>query len=39
MILEGRIKDGEDVKVTVDQGSLALNGVPAGLIGKARGMN
>jgi ATP-dependent Clp protease ATP-binding subunit ClpB len=39
MILEGRIKDGEDVKVTVDGGTLALNGVPTGLIGKARGMN
>ena len=39
MILEGRIKDGEEVKVTVDQGTLALNGVPTGLIGKAKGMN
>ncbi|MBI1360353.1 MAG: ATP-dependent chaperone ClpB [Alphaproteobacteria bacterium] len=39
MILEGRIKDGEDVKVSVDHGALALNGVPTGLIGKAKGMN
>ena len=31
LILEGRIKDGDDVKVTVDKdsGALALNGVPA----------
>ena len=31
LILEGRIKDGDDVKVTVDKetGTLALNGVPA----------
>ncbi len=39
MILEGRIKDGEDVKVTVENGALALNGVPTGLIGKAKGLN
>jgi ATP-dependent Clp protease ATP-binding subunit ClpB len=39
MILEGRIKDGDDVKVTVEGGSLALNGVPTGLIGKKAGMN
>jgi ATP-dependent Clp protease ATP-binding subunit ClpB len=39
MILEGRIKDGDDVKVTVEGSSLALNGVPTGLIGKAKGMN
>ena len=28
MILEGRIKDGDDVKVTVEGSTLALNGVP-----------
>ena len=39
MILEGRIKDGEDVRVTVEAGALALNGVPTGLIGKKAGMN
>ena len=39
MILEGRIKDGDDVKVTVDGSSLALNGVPTTLIGKKNGMN
>jgi ATP-dependent Clp protease ATP-binding subunit ClpB len=39
MILEGRIKDGDDVKVTVDGVALALNGVPTGLIGKKAGMN
>ncbi|MEP7209664.1 MAG: ATP-dependent chaperone ClpB [Alphaproteobacteria bacterium] len=39
MILEGRIKDGDDVKVTVEGGTLALNGVPTGLIGKKSGMN
>ncbi|MDP3738769.1 MAG: ATP-dependent chaperone ClpB [Hyphomonadaceae bacterium] len=39
MILEGRIKDGDDVKVTVEGQSLALNGVPTGLIGKKTGMN
>ncbi len=39
MILEGRIKDGDEVKVTVDGATLALNGVPTTLIGKARGMN
>jgi ATP-dependent Clp protease ATP-binding subunit ClpB len=30
-ILEGRIKDGDDVKVTVDNNALALNGAPAQL--------
>ncbi|HEX5006361.1 MAG TPA: AAA family ATPase, partial [Hyphomonadaceae bacterium] len=39
MILEGRIKDGDDVKVTAEGASLALNGVPTNLIGKAKGMN
>ncbi len=39
MILEGRIKDGDEVKVTVEAGALALNGVPTGLIGKKAGMN
>ncbi len=39
MILEGRIHDGEDVKVTVENGRLALNGVPTDLIGKKQGMN
>jgi ATP-dependent Clp protease ATP-binding subunit ClpB len=39
MILEGRIKDGDDVKVTVEGSSLALNGMPTALIGKAKGMN
>jgi ATP-dependent Clp protease ATP-binding subunit ClpB len=39
MILEGRIKDGDDVKVTVEGSMLALNGVPTGLIGKKAGMN
>ena len=39
MILEGRIKDGDDVKVTVEGSSLALNGMPTTLIGKAKGMN
>jgi len=35
MILEGRIKDGDDVKVTAEGSGLALNGVPTNLIGKA----
>jgi ATP-dependent Clp protease ATP-binding subunit ClpB len=39
MILEGRVKDGDNVKVTVEGSSLALNGVPTNLIGKAKGMN
>jgi ATP-dependent Clp protease ATP-binding subunit ClpB len=41
MILEGRIKDGDNVEVTLDKQSstLALNGVPTGLIGKKTGMN
>jgi ATP-dependent Clp protease ATP-binding subunit ClpB len=39
MILEDRIKDGDNVKVTVEGSSLALNGVPTGLIGKKGGMN
>jgi ATP-dependent Clp protease ATP-binding subunit ClpB len=39
MILEGRIKDGDEVKVTVDGSSLALNGMPTSLIGKAKGKN
>ncbi len=39
MILEGRIKDGEDVKVDVDQGVLSLNGVPTTMVGKKSGMN
>jgi ATP-dependent Clp protease ATP-binding subunit ClpB len=39
MILEGRIKDGDQVKVTVDKSALALNGVPTDLIGKAKGRN
>ncbi len=29
LLLEGRIKDGDDVKVTVDGSTLSLNGVPA----------
>ena len=37
MILEGRIKDGDAVNVTVEGGALALNGVPAD--GKKAGMN
>jgi hypothetical protein len=37
MILEGRIKDGDEVKVTVDEGVLALNGVPTSMIGKRTG--
>jgi ATP-dependent Clp protease ATP-binding subunit ClpB len=28
-ILEGRIKDGDDVKVSVEGSALSLNGVPA----------
>jgi ATP-dependent Clp protease ATP-binding subunit ClpB len=39
MILEGRIKDGDEVKVTVENATLALNGVPTTLIGKKGGMN
>jgi ATP-dependent Clp protease ATP-binding subunit ClpB len=39
MILEGRIKDGDEVKVTVEGSTLALNGVPTTLIGKVKGMN
>ena len=39
LILEGRINDGEEVKVTVENGKLALNGVPTDLIGKASAMN
>jgi len=39
MILEGRVKDGDNVKVTVDGSSLAINGVPTALIGKRTGMN
>jgi ATP-dependent Clp protease ATP-binding subunit ClpB len=36
-ILEGRIKDGDAVKVTVDGGALSLNGVPADV--KKAGLN
>jgi ATP-dependent Clp protease ATP-binding subunit ClpB len=36
-ILEGRIKDGDDVKVTVEGAALALNGVPAEM--KRGGLN
>jgi ATP-dependent Clp protease ATP-binding subunit ClpB len=39
IILEGRIKDGEPVKVTVEGSTLALNGVPTTMIGKTKGMN
>jgi ATP-dependent Clp protease ATP-binding subunit ClpB len=39
MILEGRIKDGDAVKVTVENKRLAINGVPTDLIGKKNGMN
>ena len=39
MILEGRIKDGDAVKVTVENKRLAINGVPTDLIGKKHGMN
>jgi ATP-dependent Clp protease ATP-binding subunit ClpB len=39
MILEGRVKDGDDVKITAEGPSLAINGVPTNLIGKAKGMN
>ncbi|HVY90263.1 MAG TPA: ATP-dependent chaperone ClpB [Hyphomonadaceae bacterium] len=39
MILEGRIKDGDAVKVTVEGSTLALNGVPTNMIGKPKGMN
>jgi ATP-dependent Clp protease ATP-binding subunit ClpB len=39
MILEGRVKDGDDVKITAEGASLAINGVPTNLIGKAKGMN
>jgi len=36
-ILEGRIKDGDDVKVSVDGSALSLNGVPAEM--KKAGLN
>ncbi|MEZ5936925.1 MAG: ATP-dependent chaperone ClpB [Hyphomonadaceae bacterium] len=39
MILEGRVQDGDEVKVTVENKKLALNGVPVDLIGTSRAMN
>ncbi len=39
MILEGRIKDGENVKISVEDSKLILNGVPTDLIGKAGAFN
>jgi ATP-dependent Clp protease ATP-binding subunit ClpB len=39
MILEGRIKDGDEVKVAMEAGGLTLNGVPTRLVGKKSGMN
>ncbi|MBI1339029.1 ATP-dependent chaperone ClpB [bacterium] len=38
MILEGRIKDGDEVQVSVEGAALALNGVPTDLIGKKLGL-
>jgi ATP-dependent Clp protease ATP-binding subunit ClpB len=39
LILEGRIKDGDEVSVAVESGGLTLNGVPTGLVGKKSGLN
>ena len=39
MILEGRIKDGETVEITVENDILTLNGVPTNLIGKTGAFN
>ncbi|MBU6318091.1 MAG: ATP-dependent chaperone ClpB [Alphaproteobacteria bacterium] len=39
MILEGRIKDGDEVKVAMEAGGLTLNEVPTRLVGKKSGMN
>ncbi len=39
MILEGRIKDGDNVDVSVEDGVLTLNGVPTSMIGKPSAMN
>ncbi|MEM6625676.1 MAG: ATP-dependent chaperone ClpB [Pseudomonadota bacterium] len=39
MLLEGRIKDGDDVAVNVEAGELTLNGVPTGYIGSGVGLN
>ncbi len=39
MILEGRIKDGENVAISVDDNVLTLNGVPTNLIGKTGAFN
>ena len=39
LILEGKVVDGEEVKVTVENGKLALNGIPTDLIGKKNAVN
>jgi ATP-dependent Clp protease ATP-binding subunit ClpB len=39
MILENRIKDGDAVQVTFEDGGLALNGVPTAMIGRRKVMN
>ena len=39
MILEGRIKDGDNVDVAVEGETLTLNGVPINMIGKPNVMN
>ena len=39
LILEGRVKDGDNVEVSVEAGALTLNGMPTDMIGKPGAMN
>ncbi len=39
MILEGRVKDGENVEISEEDGTLTINGVPTTLIGKSGAFN
>ena len=39
LILEGRVKDGDSVAISVEGEGLSFNGVPAGMIGKPMAMN
>ncbi len=39
MILEGRIKDGDSVDISVEDGALTLNGVPTNFIGRPDAFN
>ena len=39
LLLEGNIRDGDSITVSVEDGKLTLNGIPVGLIGKPGAMN